>query len=79
MDTPHLIQMANQIGDFFEAYPNKTEAIDGIANHIKKFWEPRMRRQIYESMSQGSATDLSKLVQEALTVHEHELNATAKG
>ena len=38
-----------------------------------------MRRQIYESMAQGSATDLSKLVQEALTVHAHDLNATAKG
>ena len=79
MDTQHLIQMANQIGDFFEAYPNKTEAIDGIANHIRKFWEPRMRRQIYESMAQGSATELSTLVKEALTAHAHDLKSTAKG
>ena len=73
MDTQHLIQMANQIGDFFEAYPNKTEAIDGIANHIKKFWEPRMRMQLLESIEQGQTGDLSELVLQPLTLHRQAL------
>ncbi|NYT76354.1 formate dehydrogenase subunit delta [Alcaligenaceae bacterium] len=39
----HLIRLANRIGAFFEAMPRHDEAIEGIANHIHKFWEPRMR------------------------------------
>ena len=42
----NLIRMANRIGSFFEAYPDKDEAREGIANHIEKFWEPRMRNQL---------------------------------
>ena len=44
MHTDTLIQMANQIGAFFEAMPDREEALEGIAMHIKRFWEPRMRR-----------------------------------
>jgi len=39
----HLIKMANQIGDFFAAMPDRDEGLDGVASHIEKFWEPRMR------------------------------------
>lgn len=39
----HLIRLANRIGTFFDAMPDRTEGIEGIANHIQKFWEPRMR------------------------------------
>ena len=39
----HLIRLANRIGAFFEAMPNRAEGLEGIANHIQKFWEPRMR------------------------------------
>ena len=42
----NLVRMANRIGQYFEAYPNESEALEGIANHIEKFWEPRMRRQL---------------------------------
>ena len=42
-----LVRLANRIGDFFAAYPEHAEAIDGVAGHIRKFWEPRMRRQLY--------------------------------
>eukprot|EP01034_Spumella_vulgaris_P000645 gene645-854_t len=37
--------MANRIGDFFEAMPDRPEALEGIATHLKKFWDPRMRQQ----------------------------------
>ncbi|KDD12748.1 formate dehydrogenase subunit delta [Bordetella bronchiseptica] len=46
MEIGNLIRMANRIGDFFDAYPDRAEAQAGIATHIQKFWEPRMRIQL---------------------------------
>ncbi|HUH86595.1 MAG TPA: formate dehydrogenase subunit delta [Pusillimonas sp.] len=67
----HLIQMANSIGDFFEALPDRQEGIHGIADHIKKFWEPRMRTAMLEFLDQhpdGRTQDaeLSEMVREAI-------------
>ena len=42
-----LVYMANQIGDFFRSYPHD-QAVKGIAEHIEKFWDPRMLNQIYQ-------------------------------
>jgi len=38
--------MANQIGEFFEAMPDRDEALLGISVHLHNFWEPRMRSQL---------------------------------
>jgi len=59
-----MIRMANQIAAFFEAYP-RGEALEGIANHIRKFWDPRMRRQLDEYID-GGGEGLSPLVIAAL-------------
>jgi formate dehydrogenase subunit delta len=57
MDTGHkLVYMANQIGD---------QAVAGIAEHIKKFWEPRMRKQMSEILAKPDH-GLTPLVLEAL-------------
>jgi len=42
-----LVYMANQIGDFFKSYPHD-QAVKGVKEHIEKFWDPRMLKQIYE-------------------------------
>jgi formate dehydrogenase subunit delta len=42
----HLVQMANDIGNFFRAEPVREDAIAGIANHIAKFWTKRMRQKL---------------------------------
>lgn len=55
-----MIRMANQIAAFFEAYP-RTQALEGIAGHIKRFWEPRMRKQLDEYIA-GGGEGLSPLV-----------------
>jgi len=47
-----LIVMANRIGDFFESQPDREESLDGIANHIRNFWEPRMRKAMLEFLAQ---------------------------
>ena len=47
-----MVHMANQIALFFAAYP-KEEAVAGVADHLRKFWEPRMRKQITEYVAHG--------------------------
>ncbi|MEY4929060.1 MAG: hypothetical protein RL279_799, partial [Pseudomonadota bacterium] len=46
MDIQRLITMANQIGDFYESYPDPAQAEQGIAEHINRFWALAMRQQI---------------------------------
>jgi len=52
MQPDRLVHMANQIGKFFE-YQKKDEVVPGIANHIKKFWDPRMRAAIFAYVDAG--------------------------
>ena len=77
MDTHNLVHMANQIGQFFSAYPDRNEALEGIANHIRKFWEPRMRLKLLESMDQGLTGELSELVAQSLAIHRATLQPAA--
>ncbi len=44
--------MANQIGKFFSAQ-DRTSAPAKIADHVKKFWDPRMRAAILEYVDAG--------------------------
>ena len=77
MDIDNLVHMANQIGEFFSAYPDRNEALEGIANHIRKFWEPRMRLKLLESMDQGLTGELSELVAQSLAMHRATLQPAA--
>ncbi len=65
MDQQHLVRMANNIGDFFEAMPDRQEALDGIAGHIKRYWEPRMRKEMMAYINAGGE-GLSEIVREAI-------------
>ena len=60
-----LVKMANDIGHFFRAEPKREDAIAGIANHISKFWTPRMRQKLLAQVQSGDA-DLEELPREAL-------------
>ena len=74
MNTDHLIDMANQIGQFFESLPDREEALAGIADHIRRFWEPRMRRALLAELDRGAAqTALSEIVFAALTKYRESL------
>jgi formate dehydrogenase subunit delta len=52
MDVERLTYMANQIGKFF-AHKPEAEAVAGIANHMRQFWDPRMRAAILASDGAG--------------------------
>lgn len=54
MDTQKLVYMANQIGKYFAAQGDAA-AIVGIADHLKKFWDPRMRTEIIAHEKAGGA------------------------
>jgi formate dehydrogenase subunit delta len=47
-----IVRMANQIGTFFQSKPHD-EGVAGVAEHINKFWEPRMRRHFFEVVDSG--------------------------
>ncbi|MFM7084328.1 MAG: formate dehydrogenase subunit delta [Hyphomicrobium sp.] len=47
-----LVIMANQIGDFFAPYPPQRRA-EGIRNHLRTYWDPRMRQNLLEYIDNG--------------------------
>lgn len=73
MNVEHLIQMANQIGAYFSAEPDRDAARAGIADHLARFWEKRMRQSLYASLDQGGANDLAPLVGEALAEYREQI------
>ncbi|MBI5898981.1 MAG: formate dehydrogenase subunit delta [Rhodocyclales bacterium] len=66
MKLEKLIAMANQIGSFFEAMPDREQAIADIAGHLSRSWEPRMRQQILACLGTIDEEQLKPLVREAL-------------
>ena len=52
MDT--LVRMANQIADFFKIQP-ADKAVEGTADHIRRFWDPRMRAMMTQHLAHGGA------------------------
>lgn len=49
-----LVYMANQIGKFFNSQDISTSSAK-IAEHLTKFWDPRMRRAIVAHLETGGA------------------------
>ncbi|AAU92355.1 formate dehydrogenase, delta subunit [Methylococcus capsulatus str. Bath] len=76
MHSENLVKMANNIGAFFQAEPDHAVAVQGVVDHLHKFWEPRMRRQIIAHLQAGGE-GLSPLAREAVAVlmNEQQKNA----
>jgi formate dehydrogenase subunit delta len=72
MNTDKLVQMANQIADFFGSYP-EPEATAGIRQHIKAFWTPRMREAL---LADRTNAGLHPLVIKALAAWPQRTDAT---
>ncbi|HME22017.1 MAG TPA: formate dehydrogenase subunit delta [Acetobacteraceae bacterium] len=62
MSPDKLAYMANQIGKFF-AHQKHDEAVAAIADHLDKFWDPRMRSGILAHLDE---VQLDPLVREAV-------------
>jgi formate dehydrogenase subunit delta len=52
MDAHHLVAMVNEIAAFF-AGEDPPKAAENVANHLRRYWDPRMRRQIVAHASNG--------------------------
>jgi formate dehydrogenase subunit delta len=52
IDLQLLISMANQIGDFFAPYPRE-RALEGLRNHFRSYWDPRMRSALLGHIDTG--------------------------
>jgi len=52
MKPEKLVTMANQIGAFFSSQKGDV-AVQAIADHLKKFWDPRMRAALLAHLEAG--------------------------
>jgi formate dehydrogenase subunit delta len=59
-----LIYMANQIAAFFAAQ-GEARAVPAVADHIRKFWTPKMRRKLV-NLSEAGHVALDALVCQAV-------------
>ncbi|MDA0237920.1 MAG: formate dehydrogenase subunit delta [Proteobacteria bacterium] len=70
MNVSHLVKMVNDISNFFVSEEDKNEAITGVAGHMTRFWDPRMRREIIEYLVNDGGEGLSDLSREAILTLE---------
>jgi len=69
MNNDNLIRMVNRIGAFFAAMPDRDEAMLDLAQHVRRFWEPRMRLQLFEHLEIRHGDGIDALVIDALRRH----------
>ena len=73
MDVNKLVQMANQIGSFYAGMPDRERALLDIANHIRRFWAPRMRKALLQHVDEQGDTDLIEIVRETVRTHRADI------
>ena len=66
MNPAKLIRIANQIAAFFEAMPNREQAVKDVAAHIQRNWEPRMRAALLQHINTHGDAELSPMARDAL-------------
>ena len=60
MNADKLVRMANQIATFF-AHEGPERGAASVADHLKKFWDPRMRAEIAAAVAEGRAAGLDPI------------------
>jgi formate dehydrogenase subunit delta len=66
MNVERLVAMANDIGNFFAGEPRPEDRVAGVANHLSRFWNARMRRQLIAYVREQGGRDLSDHVRQAV-------------
>ena len=75
MNIERLVTMANDIASYFAAEPDHAAAVEGIRDHLTKFWDPVMRRQLKAHITAGG-DGLQPLAREAVEHLDAPSNAT---
>ena len=73
MDAHKLVKMANQIAAFFASEPDRALALEGIVGHLKRFWDPRMRRELLRWQDEHAGEGLVTSVRDAIVAHRDKL------
>jgi len=73
MDAHKLVKMANEIASFFEGEPDRATQIEGVAGHLRRFWDPRMRREILRWHDEHHGEGLKDTVRDAIQIHRDKL------
>jgi formate dehydrogenase subunit delta len=80
MDIHHLVTMANQIADFFRtSNPDRAGAVSATVQHLRNFWDPRMRREIVAHRAGNGGEDLNEVARDAVGMLETEASTKAAG
>ncbi len=66
MDHSNIVRMANQIASFFNG-ASHDQAVKDAAEHINKFWEPRMRMALFSLLDKGG-TGLDPTIRDAASL-----------
>ena len=62
MHIEYLVGMANDIGAFFSSEDSEELAAASIHQHLKRYWDPRMKAQIVAHYNQTGGTGLAGAV-----------------
>jgi formate dehydrogenase subunit delta len=73
MEAHRLVKMANEIAAFFQAEPDRAVALEGVAGHLKRFWDPRMRRELVRWVDEHDGEGLTDLAAEAVRANRDRL------
>lgn len=66
MNIELLVKMVNEISEFFATESPPEQAPQDVAQHLRKFWDPRMRRQIIAYVHDGDGKGLSDLARRSV-------------
>jgi formate dehydrogenase subunit delta len=77
MDVSDITRMANQIADFFAA-SGHDDAVKGVADHIRHFWDPRMRRALYAQVDKGGEGINPLVVDAAVALRQTDQSVASK-
>ena len=67
MNIDLLIKMANEITAFWDGEAATQEvAVKEVASHVRRFWEPRMRAQMFTYLEQRQGAGLSETALKAM-------------
>jgi len=68
MNIDLLIKMVNEISAYFAAEPDIEQAAKDVAGHLRRFWDPRMRRQIISYYEERRGAGLTELALRAVAL-----------
>jgi formate dehydrogenase subunit delta len=68
MNIDHMVKMANEIGAFFAGESKPEQAPRDVANHLKRYWDPRMRREMLAYYKRSGGPELTDLARAAVAL-----------